>query len=365
MRGVTACLLIVSMTVALLTAGCSHRSKKRKKGSIRITTTMLPDAREGTLYRYVVQATGGNSANYTWSVSGQPSWLAINATTGEISGTPPAGSAGSHTFTIEVTDGQRTASKQFALTVNPAGSLTITTSSLPDAVEGVAYRYTLTATGGSSANYTWSVSGQPSWLSIDASTGELSGTPPTGSAGSYTFTVSVTDGQQTASKSFDLIVRSGSGGITVKADFEASPTYGKAPLTVTFTDKSTPAGSIVSWRWDFGDGSTSTDQNPTHNYSNPGWYTVRLTVSDGTSSDTCVKEKYILVAGGIYYVNGANGDDTNSGTSWGNAFRTVWKALEVAGDYDLVLVADTTYDEWDLDFKGRKVYLKGVDHNTP
>ena len=246
----------------------------------------------------------------------------------------------------------------------PSGSLTIATTSLPDATEGVTYSYTVTASGGNSANYNWSISGQPSWLTIDSATGELSGTPPAGSAGTYTFTVTVDDGQQTANKQFDLVVKSGGGGRTLSADFEANPTQGKAALTVAFTDKST--GNPTSWEWDFDNDGTvdSTQQNPTYTYSNPGWYTVKLTVSDGTDTDTCVREMYVLVAGRIYYVDGVNGDDANGGTGWNDAFATIGKALSVAGDYDLVLVADATYNETDLNFNGKKIYLKGVDHNT-
>ncbi|RKY11135.1 MAG: hypothetical protein DRP82_07815 [Planctomycetota bacterium] len=205
------------------------------------------------------------------------------------------------------------------------------------------------------------MSGQPTWLTIDASTGELSGTPPAGSAGNtYTFTVEVTDGQQTASKQFDLEVKVP----PPRADFEASPTYGTAPLTVNFTDRST--GNPTSWGWDFdGDGVVdSTNQNPSWTYNNPGWYTVKLTVSNGTNSDTCVREMYILVASNVYYVDGMNGDDGNGGTDWGDAWKTIGKALSVAGDYDLVLVADATYNETGLGFSGKKIYLKGVDHNT-
>ncbi|RKY16041.1 MAG: hypothetical protein DRP63_06140, partial [Planctomycetota bacterium] len=219
--------------------------------------------------------------------------------------------------------------------------------------------------GGNAANYNWSVSGQPSWLAIDAATGELSGTPPAGSAGTYTFSVEVTDGQETASKQFDLVVQSGGGSSTaLKADFEANPTNGKASLTVTFTDKST--GNPTSWEWDFDNDGTvdSTQQNPTHTYSNAGWYTVRLTVSDGADSDTCVKEMYVLVANNIWYVNGNGGDDGNGGTGWSDAWRTLGNALTQAGDYDLVLVADATYNETDLKFNGKKIYLKGVDHNS-
>jgi len=63
-------------------------------------------------------------------------------------------------------------------------------------------------------------------------------------------------------------------------------------------------------------------------------------------------------------VDGVNGDDGNGGTGWSDAFATIGKALDVAGDYDVVLVADATYNETDLNFDGKRVYLKGVDHNA-
>ena len=77
------------------------------------------------------------------------------------------------------------------------------------------------------------------------------------------------------------------------ADFSASPTTGKASLTVTFTDNS--AGSPTSWSWKFGDKSTSTDQNPVHTYNKTGKYTVSLTVENELGSDTKKISKYIIV----------------------------------------------------------------------
>jgi PKD repeat protein len=68
------------------------------------------------------------------------------------------------------------------------------------------------------------------------------------------------------------------------ASFTASPTSGEAPLPVQFTDTST--GSPTAWNWDFGDGATSTAQNPGHTYSSPGMYTVTLTASNVAGSST-------------------------------------------------------------------------------
>jgi PKD repeat protein len=74
----------------------------------------------------------------------------------------------------------------------------------------------------------------------------------------------------------------GPGGSPVAASFDADPTSGEKPLTVTFQD--TSSGSPDSWWWDFGDGVTSSDQNPVHVYQEVGDFTVSLTVSrDGAS----------------------------------------------------------------------------------
>jgi len=78
---------------------------------------------------------------------------------------------------------------------------------------------------------------------------------------------------------------------TLTADFVGDLTMGGAPLTVQFTDEST--GAIVSWLWDFGDGQTSTLQNPSHIFQDFGSYMVSLTVRSQDSSDTKIKQNYI------------------------------------------------------------------------
>jgi len=65
------------------------------------------------------------------------------------------------------------------------------------------------------------------------------------------------------------------------ADFSYSPLNPLKDELIQFTDSSTdPDGSVVAWSWDFGDGATSIDQNPTHSYSVIDSYTVMLTVWD-------------------------------------------------------------------------------------
>jgi YVTN family beta-propeller protein len=77
------------------------------------------------------------------------------------------------------------------------------------------------------------------------------------------------------------------------AVFSASPTSGKAALTVKFTDKST--NNPTSWLWKFGDRSISTIKNPLHKYTKKGTYAVSLTVKNTAGSNTLTKSKYIIV----------------------------------------------------------------------
>lgn len=86
-----------------------------------------------------------------------------------------------------------------------------------------------------------------------------------------------------------------SGPGAISAEFAAAPTSGAPPLRVTFTDLSSADAGLVGWAWNFGDGESSTEQNPVHDYSDGGTYTVSLTVSDGTSTDTETKVDYISV----------------------------------------------------------------------
>jgi PKD repeat protein len=105
-------------------------------------------------------------------------------------------------------------------------------------------------------------------------------------------------------------------------DFEGSPRAGYVPLPVTFTDLST--GTISNWYWDFGDGGTSTEQNPEHTYVTPGWFTVNLTVCNDGECSWLTRGSYIYTVSStppetttpIYYIrigDGSGGDGSAPG----------------------------------------------------
>jgi PKD repeat protein len=101
-----------------------------------------------------------------------------------------------------------------------------------------------------------------------------------------TYTVSLTagndGGQVTATKTGYVLVNPS--GVPPYAAFLMRPSSGVAPLTVSFTDRS--RGTPTAWLWDFGDGNTSTEQNPVHTYSSMGTFRVRLTAKNSGGSST-------------------------------------------------------------------------------
>lgn len=159
---------------------------------LSFSITSLPDAAVGIAYDAIASVSGG-LAPYTWSISSGslPPGLSLNSSTGSITGTPTV--AGSFGLGLKVTDSsapQQTA--KFFSGINVYPQLMITSTSLPDGAVGSPYNATLTASGGT-GSYTWSIASgaPPDGISLDATTGILSGTPT--SAGQANFTVQVTD----------------------------------------------------------------------------------------------------------------------------------------------------------------------------
>ena len=84
-----------------------------------------------------------------------------------------------------------------------------------------------------------------------------------------------------------VIELAGGGPVAPVANFSGTPTSGQAPLSVAFTDLST--NTPTAWSWTFGDGTTSTQRNPTKVYSTAGTYTVTLVATNAGGSNTHTK----------------------------------------------------------------------------
>ncbi|MBW6474610.1 MAG: PKD domain-containing protein [Anaerolineaceae bacterium] len=111
---------------------------------------------------------------------------------------------------------------------------------------------------------------------------------PNPSGYSVTLTVSGDQGSQTKISADRVIVKE-----KLTADFSSDLTNGIVPFTVYFQDLSTGTG-IVSWQWDFGDGTTSNEPNPSHTFSTANVYDVKLTVTNNEGeSNSEVKSGYV------------------------------------------------------------------------
>ncbi len=161
---------------------------------LTITTTSLPNGRQNSPYNTTLAATGGVTP-YTWTVfSGSlPPGLNLNSSTGAITGAPTG--AGVTNFTVQVTDAQsNTALQSLSITITPAVALSISTTTLPAGTAGAPYSAPITAIGGVYP-YTWSVTAGkiPDGLTLNSSTGVVSGTPQ--NVGQSNFTVQVVDSE--------------------------------------------------------------------------------------------------------------------------------------------------------------------------
>lgn len=114
------------------------------------------------------------------------------------------------------------------------------------------------------------------------------------SAGSYTVVLTVKNEEGSNSTSRKKYINVSSL-VAPVVSFTMDKTSGADSLTVHFTDTST--NKPTSWEWTFGDGSTSSEQNPVHTYSGAGTYTVALTATNSQGSRTYTSPGSITITG--------------------------------------------------------------------
>ncbi len=124
----------------------------------------------------------------------------------------------------------------------------------------------------------------------------------------------------------------------ITADFKSTSTTSCTSIGMYFSDESTN-GTPIAWKWDFGDGTTSINQNTPKGYTQAGIYDVTLIVWDSTSSDTITKIAYISVAEPPFPVNlvaHIEGFENplfpnapNSNNSWEIATNSVYSGWQV------------------------------------
>ena len=142
-----------------------------------------------------------------------------------------------------------------------------------------------------------------------------------------------------------------SAGLYAFNDYVANYSYvvGSNPLYVEFTDASSDA---VSWSWDFGDGTTSTEQNPTHTYSESGQYTVNLTA--------ILSNGYVRTATKIITVSDVTPPSVSISPVWGVFSTTQIVTLTATDDTDNVTVYYTLDGSDPLTSSTRIVYTDPI-----
>ncbi|MBU0573329.1 MAG: putative Ig domain-containing protein, partial [Candidatus Margulisbacteria bacterium] len=239
---------------------------------------------------FVISATDPDNNPLSYSASNLPSGASFNASTRTFSWTPTYDQSGTYNnITFTVSDGSLTDSESITITVNNVNRApSFTSTPVTAATVGMAYSYTASASDPDGNTLTYSAPTLPSWLSFNAATRVLSGTPS--SAGSFSVTLRVSDGSSSTDQAFVVTVTAAPnraptldpvGNRTVNENETLSFTISATdpdndPLTYTavgLPDGATFNSSTRSFSWmpDIGQA---------------GSYFVSFAVSDGSLSDS-------------------------------------------------------------------------------
>jgi PKD repeat protein len=226
----------------------------------------------------------------------------FNSDTSITATTPAAAAAGTVDTTVTTSCGTSATSPADQYTYTAATATAAATTTVTTAAQVPVASFSATPASGTApltVQFTDASSNSPtqwSWTFGDGGTS-------TSQNPSYTYdtpgvySVSLTASNSAGSSAVDtqtgyITVSSAATTIPVPI-FSASPTSGAAPLEVTFTDQST--GSPASWSWAFGDGGTSSIQDPSYTYENNGTYSVTLTETNSLGTNATTVTGYIVV----------------------------------------------------------------------
>jgi PKD repeat protein len=213
----------------------------------------------------------------------------------------PVNNAGTAAYTVYTV--ASSPAKDFDYLLGLPAALVATASATPTSgAPPLTVAFTGKATGGS-GSYTWD------WDFGDGSAHKTVQNPnhTYSSVGTYHPILKVKDGAGTVSKDTHLTIAVA---VAFSVSANATPAQGSAPLTVAFT--ATPSGgtSPLTFSWTFGDGATSTEQNPSHTYTDVGDYHPVVTVHDASSNTATDDHLVIHVLGPGALTASASADRT-------------------------------------------------------
>ena len=181
----------------------------------------------GAAFSYTITA---SNTPASYSATGLPSGLSINTSTGVITGTPTASSTSS--VAINATNAGGTGTKTLTITINPPAPV-ISSNGSASGTTGVAFSYTITA---SNTPTSYSATGLPSGLSINTSTGVISGTPTV--SGTSNVTINAINASGTGTKTLTITINPPAP--VISSNSTATGTTGTV-FSYTITASNTPA----------------------------------------------------------------------------------------------------------------------------
>ena len=209
-----------------------------------ITGTPPRMGKVGVEYAFTPNASDPNGDAISFSIENRPNWANFNPGNGRLSGIPTLGSEGTYNdVLIKANDGQMTSElPMFSITVEPAEAPNMPPEISGNGAAGItvgnAYSFTPSASDPDGDTLTFSATNRPGWLSINRSTGELSGIPQLGDVGVYAdIAVNVTDGQSSASTpAFTITVAANNSAPTISGTPAESVTVGDSYMFLPTSD---------------------------------------------------------------------------------------------------------------------------------
>lgn len=168
-----------------------------------ISGTPAGSTTAGQTYTFRPVAADADNHPLGFSIQNRPAWATFSSATGQLSGTPTSTHVGSYAnVVISVSDGKASAAlAPFTIAVVAAPNKAPTISGVPQGTvtTGSAYTFRPTATDGDDDTLLFSIANRPAWVSFNSATGQLSGTPTSASAGTYSnIVITVSDGKASA-----------------------------------------------------------------------------------------------------------------------------------------------------------------------
>jgi hypothetical protein len=233
---------------------CSAQVAAAANSAPAISGTPSATASIGTQYSFTPTASDADGDTLRFYVTNKPSWATFSITTGRLRGTPTKAGTWSN-ITIKVWDGKITkAMPAFSITAQSGSNHAPTISGSPatSVKVGSAYSFRPTAADADGDTLTFSISNKPSWATFSTLTGQLSGTPYSSAAGTYSnIAISVSDGKSSRSLSAFAI--------SVNQTTTASATLSWTPPTQN-TDGSTLT-NLAGYRLYYGTSATALTQS--------------------------------------------------------------------------------------------------------